>query len=68
MKKVLQNLALLSIVLSASFAKLNAQTNQTINFESQPSKLGKAYDNFRKTLDDNGYRNNWNFIKSNVTL
>ncbi|MDG1719717.1 MAG: hypothetical protein P8I31_00490, partial [Bacteroidia bacterium] len=43
MKKVLQNLALLSIVLSASFAKLNAQTNQTINFESQPSKLVKAY-------------------------
>jgi len=43
MKKVLQNLALLSIMLSTSFAKLNAQTNQTINFESQPSKLGKAY-------------------------
>ena len=43
MKKVLQNLALLSIVLSASFSKLNAQTNQTINFDYQPSKLGKAY-------------------------
>ncbi|MDG2041487.1 MAG: T9SS type A sorting domain-containing protein [Bacteroidia bacterium] len=43
MKKILLKSALLAIVFSLSLFKLNAQTNQAVNFESQPSKLGKAY-------------------------
>lgn len=39
MKKVL----LLSLVTSVSFLKLNAQSNQPIDFDKQPIKLGKAY-------------------------
>jgi len=43
MKKILLKSALLAIVFSLSLFKLNAQTNQAVNFESQPSKFGKAY-------------------------